>query len=140
MSQVGSRSREKESYWRSHWERQSSSGESIRGYCRRRGLSEATFHYWRRQLSSLDQELTVRRTTDPQVTRPQGTGMACVPILFGTPFAHGQDTDCKMPEGHFCSSFGQFICHVSVPGCQKSKLPIRMTNQRPRSRSRIFMV
>ncbi|WP_397569104.1 IS66 family insertion sequence element accessory protein TnpA [Schlesneria sp. T3-172] len=76
MSQVGSRSREKESYWRSHCERQSSSGESIRGYCRRRGLSEATFHYWRRQLSSLDQELTVRRTTDPQVTRPQGTGMA----------------------------------------------------------------
>ncbi|WP_405051274.1 IS66 family insertion sequence element accessory protein TnpA [Schlesneria sp. DSM 10557] len=48
----------------------------MRGYCRRRGLSEATFHYWRRQLSSLDQELTVRRTNDPQVTRPQGTGMA----------------------------------------------------------------
>ncbi|WP_397569313.1 hypothetical protein [Schlesneria sp. T3-172] len=63
-----------------------------------------------------------------------------VSILFGTPFAHGQDTDCKMPEGHFCPSFGQFICHVSVPGCQKSKLPTRMTNQRRRSRPRIFMV
>ncbi|WP_373650075.1 IS66 family insertion sequence element accessory protein TnpA [Schlesneria sp. DSM 10557] len=81
MSQVGLRSREKESYWRSHWERQSSSGESIRGYCRRRGLSEATFHYWRRQLSSLDQELTVRRTTDPQVTRPRGTGMAGLVVV-----------------------------------------------------------
>jgi hypothetical protein len=41
---------ERERFWREHvsaWER---SGESVRGYCRTRGLSEAGFHFWKRRL------------------------------------------------------------------------------------------
>ena len=66
MSPGSSRSREKESCWRSHLERQLSSGESIRGYCRRRGLSEASFHFWRREIASRDREVAQQR----------GSGMA----------------------------------------------------------------
>ena len=50
------RNAEKESFWRSHLSRQPSSGESIRGYCRRRSLSEASFHFWRREIASRDRQ------------------------------------------------------------------------------------
>jgi hypothetical protein len=55
---VQSRSAEKESFWRSHLERQSVSGESIRGYCRWRGLSEGSFHFWRREIANRDRDGT----------------------------------------------------------------------------------
>ncbi len=61
MSQVSSRSREKELYWRSHLARQSSSGESIRGYCLRRDLSEASFHFWRREIGARDRAVADQR-------------------------------------------------------------------------------
>ncbi len=60
MSSRWSRSLEKESYWRGHLQRQLSSGESIRGYCGRRGLSEASFHFWRREIASRDREVAVK--------------------------------------------------------------------------------
>jgi hypothetical protein len=56
MSGVSVRSQEKESFWRSHLDRQRSSGESIRGYCRVRKLSEALFHFWRREIARRDRE------------------------------------------------------------------------------------
>jgi transposase-like protein len=56
------RSVEKEAYWRSHLDRQSASGLSIRRGCRESGVSEPTFYVWRRELRKRDQErgLTVR--------------------------------------------------------------------------------
>lgn len=44
----------REAYWRGQvaaWKR---SGESVRGYCRSRGLSEAGFHFWKRELKRRD--------------------------------------------------------------------------------------
>ena len=66
MSKRSHRSAEKESFWRSHLSRQSSLGESIRGYCVHRGLSEASFHFWRREIANRDQ----------QAGRTTGTGSA----------------------------------------------------------------
>lgn len=46
--------RSREGYWRgqvSAWER---SGESVRGYCRSRSVSEAAFHFWKRELKRRD--------------------------------------------------------------------------------------
>ncbi len=40
----------RESYWRGHVAGWARSGESVRGYCRSRGLSEAGFHFWKREL------------------------------------------------------------------------------------------
>jgi hypothetical protein len=59
------RSGEKDAYWRSHLKRQSSSGESIRGYCRLRGLSEALFHYWRREIANRDRAGSATRGSGP---------------------------------------------------------------------------
>lgn len=50
------RSEERESFWRLQLERQSSSGESIRGYCHRQGISEAAFYFWRREIVKRDRE------------------------------------------------------------------------------------
>jgi hypothetical protein len=44
------RSVEREAFWRGHIEAQAGGVESVRGYCRRLGLSEAGFHHWRREL------------------------------------------------------------------------------------------
>ncbi|WP_440593595.1 IS66 family insertion sequence element accessory protein TnpA, partial [Schlesneria sp.] len=49
MSRGSSRRVSKEEYWRDHLERQSAAGCSIRSYCHRHDLSEASFHYWRRR-------------------------------------------------------------------------------------------
>jgi transposase-like protein len=47
---AGPRGRQAEGYWRrviGHWE---GSGQTISGFCRRQGVSEASFHAWRRRL------------------------------------------------------------------------------------------
>jgi hypothetical protein len=74
MSQRSCRSAEKESFWRSHLKRQSSSGESIRGYCLRRGLSDASFHFWRREIASRDGEVV-------SATRSSSAGLIAVEIV-----------------------------------------------------------
>jgi hypothetical protein len=71
------RSTEKESFWRSHLKRQASSGESIRGYCLRRGLSEASFHYWRREIADRDGEVVA-------ATRSSSAGLVAVEIVGET--------------------------------------------------------
>ena len=40
----------KEAEWRGRLEEQRRGGESIQRFCRRRGLSAASFHYWKRRL------------------------------------------------------------------------------------------
>jgi hypothetical protein len=74
MSAVSHRSRDKESFWRSHLARQSTSGESIRGYCRIRKLSEALFHFWRREIARRDHEKSVS-------LRSENPGLIAVEIV-----------------------------------------------------------
>ena len=50
------RSVEKEAYWRGQLERQSTSGLSIRRWCRENGVSEPTYYVWRRKLQERDHE------------------------------------------------------------------------------------
>ena len=45
---------ERELHWREQVAGWSGSGQSIRGYCRAHGLSEASFHAWRRELRRRD--------------------------------------------------------------------------------------
>jgi hypothetical protein len=50
MAGASKRDREKESKWRQHVAGQAASGLAVRAYCRGRGLSEQSFHWWRREL------------------------------------------------------------------------------------------
>lgn len=45
------RDRKKEAFWRKHIQRQRGSGELIRAYCRRHGLKEPAFYWWRSNLA-----------------------------------------------------------------------------------------
>lgn len=56
MSGVSNRSVQKEMYWRGHLSGHSASGGSIRSYCLRQGLSEASFHFWRREIAARDRD------------------------------------------------------------------------------------
>lgn len=55
---VNGRSRDlaKETAWRRRVDGQAGSGLSIRGWCRLHGVTEASFHWWRRELARRDAE------------------------------------------------------------------------------------
>ena len=55
----------KEALWRRHIEQQARGGMSIRRYCRMHGLSEPSFHAWKRELQ--------RRASENQSARTQVT-------------------------------------------------------------------
>lgn len=52
----GKRSRDKEQQWREILGEQGQSGESVRGFCRERGVKEAAFYWWRREIERRDRE------------------------------------------------------------------------------------
>jgi hypothetical protein len=58
MATLGARRRDltKEAFWRRMIARHEGSGLSVRAWCRRHRLAEATFHWWRRELSRRDAE------------------------------------------------------------------------------------
>ena len=51
MGKRGMRDAKKELFWRRVLRRQAGSGMSIRAWCRQHELSEAGFHWWRRELA-----------------------------------------------------------------------------------------
>jgi hypothetical protein len=58
MSQRG-RERDvgKERFWRETFRRWQRGGQTIRGFCRVHGLSEASFHAWRRTIAQRDEQV-----------------------------------------------------------------------------------
>ena len=69
----------REAHWRGHvaaWRR---SGESVRGYCRSRGLGEASFHFWKRELKRRDEGAASNGNT-PVPSHELGTGFAEVRV------------------------------------------------------------
>jgi len=51
---MASRDRSKADYWRRMIRRQAASGLSVRAWCGRHDLAEASFYWWRRQLGRRD--------------------------------------------------------------------------------------
>ena len=71
----------KEQSWRDLIRRQAQSGQSIRAFCASESVSEANFHWWRR-------ELTRRRgdaRTDPSAKPLQSSRPEFVPIAVTSP-------------------------------------------------------
>jgi transposase-like protein len=62
MSPGHPRDPRKEQFWRDHLRRWQQAGGTVRAYCRRHGLAEASFHGWRRTLAQRD------RASQPPVT------------------------------------------------------------------------
>ena len=51
------RDRAKEVFWRNTFKRQTSSGLSVREFCRRENVTESAFYFWRRTIAERDAEL-----------------------------------------------------------------------------------
>lgn len=65
---------EKEASWRLHLEAQSRSGGSVRAYCRRHGLLQSSFRFWRQSIA--------RRDLEGQLsTRAEGAGLVAVQVV-----------------------------------------------------------
>lgn len=60
---------EKESHWRKHVAAQKESGLAVRVYCQNESLSEACFHWWRREIVKRDREAKVSRLQQPTPAR-----------------------------------------------------------------------
>ena len=71
---------ERSRFWRGHVDGQGRSGEGVRAYCRRHGLSEAGFYAWRRELRVRDGLRDVAasaRSMFVEVTPVASTSRAC---------------------------------------------------------------
>ena len=70
MAKSRARDLTKEAAWRRRLARHADSGQSVRAWCRRHGVKEAVFHWWRRELARRDAEQppSVRRDAEAQPT------------------------------------------------------------------------
>ncbi len=70
----------KEQFWRSAITEADGSGQSVREFCRQKGLKESLFHAWRRQLKQRDAESAADQTGFMELVAPTGGGGAGVSI------------------------------------------------------------
>ena len=71
----------KEQSWRDLIRRQAQSGQSIRAFCASESVSEASFHWWRRELTRRKGDTRTEPSTKPlQPSRPE-----FVPIAVTSP-------------------------------------------------------
>ena len=63
----------KRQQWTEQIERWRSSGDSVRAFCRRHGLSEASFYWWRRELGLNDSPV---RAAQAVTSKPKGSTRA----------------------------------------------------------------
>jgi hypothetical protein len=56
MGRVAARDLQKEAVWRRRLSRHAESGQSVRAWCRKHGVTETAFYWWRRELARRDAE------------------------------------------------------------------------------------
>jgi hypothetical protein len=86
---------EKEQFWRGHLDRQTTSGVSVRAYCRLNGLLNSSFRHWNRKIAERDREAM----TSP---RPQDrAGLIAVEIMgeISPPATVGPTIEIECPGG-----------------------------------------
>ncbi len=76
------RNPDREAFWRTTISNRMQSGLSIRAFCEREGLSEPTYHYWRRELKKRDAEKTAATSFLPVEVQLPSTPIEIV-------FSHG---------------------------------------------------
>ena len=76
------RSAEKEAFWRLAFEEQRRSGLSIQAFCRREGLSPASFYGWRRELR--------RRDAESACSASAASELVPVAVVDSAPARHGE--------------------------------------------------
>ena len=72
---------QKEAAWRRRLREQATSGQSVRGWCRRHRVTEAAFYWWRRELARRDAEGSATSFVPVHITEaPIGDGAASIGV------------------------------------------------------------
>jgi hypothetical protein len=96
------RSVQKEAFWRLVVDEHAASGLSVRAFCQRKVISEASFYFWRRELAVRDREASLP---------PDTPAMLPVRVFESEPSpALAPEANDRAPE------FGSPLVEVSVPG------------------------
>lgn len=69
----------RERFWRRTIRRQQKSGLGVRDFCRREGLKDWTFRWWRQELARRDRQPASAPTDQPQ-SNPTGAAPAFLPV------------------------------------------------------------
>lgn len=73
---------ERSGFWRGHVDGQGRSGEGVRAYCRRHGLSEAGFYAWRRELRVRDGLREVAALNGSAFVEVKAVAVPSVPVTL----------------------------------------------------------
>lgn len=86
MPRIATRDEGKEAFWRRLIRDHSRSGLSIRAWCRRHGLQESAFYWWRAELARRDGAggRGRSRRTGPSQTKSRRTKVSFVPVHVAT--------------------------------------------------------
>jgi hypothetical protein len=103
----------KEQLWRDVLRRHKQSGLSVRGFCKQQSLSEARFHWWRRELArrAAAGPGAKQRSAPPVRRRRRATAARFLPLAV-TPSAVGPAYEVVLPSG----------ARVLVHACAEEKL------------------
>ena len=80
---------EKERYWQGLLQRQARSGLSIAAFCRSEGVSEATFHWWKRTLRRREADSPRRRRNASAVCNGSEASPSFVPVRITEDYRPG---------------------------------------------------
>ena len=109
--------------WRERVARWSTSGLSVRAFCRQHGLVEASFYYWKRELRGRDATLSPDVVTEPRKSAswPKSPPVFVpVTVLPGSTLA----VEVRCPSGHV----------VLLPACDVASLTSVLTALTPPER------
>ena len=99
-----------ETQWRKAVARQRRSGSTAREFCRREGVKESAFHFWKRELARRDAEGPGRHPgakgsghrRGRQHSRPTPS---LIPVTIGPAFAHAAPIEVSLPGGVSAATF-----------------------------------
>lgn len=99
----------KEAFWRKHIESWEKSGQSKRGYCLEKKLSESSFNSWKREIELRDRENMSAKKAGPEVDSPALARGPFVPLRVVPDAA-------PAGRGEACAAVDGKAVEVRVPG------------------------
>jgi transposase-like protein len=115
----GQRDPELERQWRERMARWQASGLSVREFCRRHGLLETSFYYWKRELRKRDAAASSAATKSSPVKKPRPTFLPLTVLPAAT-----LSVEVRCPSGHV----------VVLSACDAASLASRFVALEPQSR------
>jgi transposase-like protein len=106
----GQRDPVREQQWRERVADWQTSGLSVRAFCRRQGLAEPTFHYWRRELRARDEAAGSAQRTAAKRPPATSSRLTFVPVTMLASATLAVEVRC--PSGHV----------VCLPECDAASL------------------